>query len=156
MGHLTVENAYNCVLLPHILIVTCLFRLMPLTIFHSSCSWFEYLKCYHVTLSRITMMWKEKNCYIIVPLEQMKIILVVQYVARGTSFLLALIYPPFFSIPRCWKHSQNLHSISISQNFTEFLMDLRIEVAFIPFAVVDKGNTIILLLLPRLNHWNIS
>lgn len=156
MGLLTLGKAYNSVLLPHILIVTCLFRLMTLTIFHSSCSWFKYQKCYHVTLSCITRMWKENNCCVIVPLEQMNIILVVQYVARGASFLLALISPPFFSIYRRWKQSQNLHSISVSQNFTESLMYLRCAVAIIPFAVVDEGNTTALLLLPRLNHLYIS
>lgn len=52
------------VLLSHVLMVVCLFRLMSLTIFHNSCSWFKYQKCYHVTLFCITIMWKEKNCYI--------------------------------------------------------------------------------------------
>lgn len=106
MGHLTVEKGLQLsVLLPHILIVTCLFRVMSLTILHNSCSQFKYQKYYRVTLLCIPMMWKEKNRYIIVPLEQMKIIPVVA--CCKSDLLLALISPPFFPIPRCWKHSQN-------------------------------------------------
>lgn len=143
MGHLAVEKGLQLsVLLPHILIVTCLFRLLSLTIFHNSCSQLKYQKCYHVTLLCITIMSKEKTWYKIAPLEQMKIILVVQPVARGTSFLLVFIFPPFFSIPRCWKHSQD--------------MDLICVFAAIPFAVVDESNTIVLSPPPRLNHWSIS
>lgn len=57
MGHLAAEKGLQLsVLLPHILIVTCLFKLMSLTIFHNSCSLFKYQKCYLVTLLCTTMM----------------------------------------------------------------------------------------------------
>lgn len=89
------RKAYNCLFyfVPHIQIVTCLFRSMSLSsIILVSTLGTKMFLCYSILHhNNVIVIRKEKNRCKIVPLEQMKILLrLLSILQKGPSFLLVL------------------------------------------------------------------
>lgn len=140
------RKAYNCLFysVPHIQIVTCLFRsMLPSSIILVSTSGTKMFPCYSISHhNNVIVIRKEKNCCKIVSLAQMRLLSILQ---KGPSFLLVL-GQHFSTLLLC--HTKMLKMLT---GYRFYMC-----VATIPLAVADEGNTIALPLLPRLNHWRIS